>query len=128
VLILLLAVQLAISGAPTAFLVVSRFGGLLMLAGLVTLTTRTSDMIEAMERGFAALRFTGINPAKVGLALSLALRFIPVLAAMTVEVREAQKVRGLDNSIITIAIPLIVRMLRMSDQISEAIEARSYDP
>jgi biotin transport system permease protein len=128
VLILLLAVQLAISGAPTAFLVVSRFGGLLMLAGLVTLTTRTSDMIEAMERGFAALRFTGINPRKVGLALSLALRFIPVLAAMTVEVREAQKVRGLDNSIIAIAIPLIVRMLRMSDQISEAIEARSYDP
>ncbi len=127
ILVLFFTVQLAISGLPTAILVASRFAGLLMLAGLVTLTTKTSDMIDAMERGFSVLRFARINPAKISLALSLALRFIPVLGAMTAEVREAQKVRGLDNSIIAIAIPLIVRMLRMSDHISEAIEARSYD-
>lgn len=128
ILVLLFAVQIVMNDLATAMLVVIRFASLLMLAGLVTLTTKTSAMIEAMERGFAVLRFTGINPAKVSLALSLALRFIPVLAAITGQVREAQKVRGLDSSIIAIAIPLIVRMLRMSDQISEAIEARSYDP
>jgi biotin transport system permease protein len=127
ILILLFVVQFAMNDIATAILVAGRFAGLLALAGLITLTTKTSDMINAMERGFAVLGFIGINPAKVSLALSLALRFVPVLATITGEVREAQKSRGLDNSIIAIAIPLVVRMLRMADQISEAMEARSYD-
>jgi hypothetical protein len=33
----------------------------------------------------------GVNPAKVGLAIALTLRFIPVLAAIAAEVREAQR-------------------------------------
>ena len=108
--------------------VVARFGLLLLLAGLLTLTTRASDMIDGIERGLPFLRPLGVNPAKVSLALSLALRFIPVLAQITREVREAQRVRGLENSVIALAIPLFVRTLRMSDDIADAIEARGYRP
>ena len=78
--------------------------------------------------GLPVLRPLGVNPAKVSLALSLALRFIPVLAQITREVREAQRVRGLENSVIALAIPLFVRTLRMSDDIADAIEARGYRP
>lgn len=109
-------------------LVVVRLASLLLLASLVTLTTRSSDMIDALEKGLGWLYYLGINPGKVSLALSLALRFIPVLASITEEVREAQKARGLDKSVIAIAVPVIVRMLKMADDISAAIEARSYDP
>ena len=56
------------------------------------------------------------------------LRFIPVLAQITREVREAQRVRGLENSVTALAIPLFVRTLRMSDDIADAIEARGYRP
>ncbi|QBF29651.1 energy-coupling factor transporter transmembrane protein EcfT [Thalassococcus sp. S3] len=128
ILAILFVAQVVLNSWETAVFIIARFAGLLLLAGLLTLTTRASDMIEAMERGFWVLRYVGVSPAKVSLALSLALRFIPVLATVTNEVREAQKVRGLDRSIIAVAIPVVVRMLRMSDDISDAIDARGYAP
>jgi len=127
ILVLLFGVQWWIAGWLSAVLVVSRLMSLMLLAALVTLTTRTSDMIEALEKGLFWLRFLRISPAKVSLALSLALRFIPVLAAITADVREAQRARGLDRSIIAVAIPVIVRTLKMADDIAAALEARGYD-
>ena len=126
ILIAILLAQGFINGWETGFFVTARCAGLLLLAGLLTLTTRVSDMVDGMERGFWILKYVGINPAKVSLALSLALRFIPVLATITAEVREAQKVRGLNRSIIAVAIPVVIRTLRMSDEIAEAIETRGY--
>ncbi|ROR05125.1 energy-coupling factor transporter transmembrane protein EcfT [Erwinia sp. JUb26] len=128
VLALLFAVQWWMVDWLSGLLVVARLCALLLLAALVTLTTRTTDMIDALESELFWLRFLRINPAKVSLALSLALRFIPVLAAITAEVREAQKARGLDRSVIAVAIPVIVRTLKMADDIAAALEARAYDP
>jgi len=127
ILVLLFGVQWWIADWLSAVLVVSRLMSLMLLAALVTLTTRTSDMIDALEKGLFWLRFLRISPAKVSLALSLALRFIPVLAAITADVREAQRARGLDRSIIAVAIPVIVRTLKMADDIAAALEARGYD-
>jgi biotin transport system permease protein len=125
---LLFAVQLALDGWYAGLLVVVRLAALLLLASLLTLTTRSSDMIESLQGGLTWLRPIGVNPAKVSLAISLALRFIPVLAAITNEVREAQKARGLDTNILAIAVPVVVRTLKMADDVAAAIEARSYDP
>ncbi|MCW5699513.1 MAG: energy-coupling factor transporter transmembrane protein EcfT [Rhodospirillales bacterium] len=109
-------------------LVVLRFLLLLMMALLVSFTTRVSDMIETIETVLRPLANIGLNPAKVSLALSLALRFIPILAEMTHEIREAQRARGLDRNIIAIAVPLLVRTLRLANTLTEAIEARGWDP
>lgn len=128
VLALLFAVQWWVFGWLYGVLVVARLMTLMLLAALVTLTTRTSEMIDALEKGLFWLRFLGLSPAKISLALSLALRFIPVLAAITADVREAQKARGLDRSIIAVAIPVIVRTLKMADDIAAALDARGYDP
>lgn len=124
----LFVVQLALDGWQSGLLVVVRLAALLLLASLLTLTTRSSDLIAALERALGGLRWTGLNPAKVSLAIALALRFIPVLADITAEVREAQKARGLETSIVAVAVPVIVRTLKMADDIAAAIEARSYDP
>jgi len=56
------------------------------------------------------------------------LRFIPVLAQITTEVREAQKARGMEHSIVAVAMPVAIRMLKMADDISDAIDARGYRP
>ncbi|WP_434525655.1 energy-coupling factor transporter transmembrane component T family protein [Photorhabdus asymbiotica] len=125
---LIFIVQVFLHHWTVGVLVIVRLVSLLLLASLVTFTTRTSDMIDALEKGLAWLYYLGVNPGKVSLALSLALRFIPVLVSITGEVREAQKARGLDKSVIAIAVPVIVRTLKMADDISAAIDARSYDP
>jgi biotin transport system permease protein len=128
ILSLLVLVQLALDGWLAGLLVAARLAALVLLAGLVTLTTRSADLIEALQRGLSWLRPLGVNPAKAGLAVALTLRFIPVLAAVTAEVREAQRARGLERSLVALTIPVVVRMLKMSDDIAAAIDARSYDP
>jgi len=128
ILLLLFVIQWWVADLVSAMLVIARLVTLLLLASLITLTTRMSEMLETLERGLGWLRFLHINPAKVSLALSLTLRFIPVLANITAEVREAQKARGLDNSMLAVVIPVVVRTLKMADDIAAALEARAYDP
>lgn len=123
---LFFVVQWWFSGVELAAYVVLRLAALILLASLVTLTTRSSDMIDTMTRGLVFLKPLGANPAKVGLAISLALRFIPVLAQITQEVREAQKVRGLERSVLAVAMPVAIRTIKMADDISDAIESRGY--
>lgn len=124
----LVLVQLALDGWLAGLLVAARLVALMLLAGLVTLTTRASALIEALQRGLSWLRPVGVDPAKAGLAIALTLRFIPVLAAIAAEVREAQRARGLERSLVALTVPVVVRLLKMSDDIAAAIEARSYDP
>ncbi|TVR78158.1 MAG: energy-coupling factor transporter transmembrane protein EcfT [Rhodospirillales bacterium] len=109
------------------FLVVLRFAILVLAAFLVTYTTKLSAMIETLERAIAPLAPLGVNPAKVSLALSLALRFIPLLYDRVREIREAQRARGLERSVVSIAVPLLVRTLRMADDLTQALEARGFD-
>ena len=126
--VIFFALQYWLSGPLLAAFVMSRLAALILLASLVTLTTRASDMIDMITRALSLLRPLGVNPAKVGLAISLALRFIPVLGQITQEVREAQKTRGLERSVIATALPVAIRTLKMADDIADAIEARGYDP
>jgi biotin transport system permease protein len=109
-------------------LVVLRFAVLLLLALLVTFTTRISDMIEVLERAFAPLRVFGVNPEKLSLMLSLALRFIPLLFEKFQEIREAQRARGLERNLLALLMPLLIKTLRMAGDLTDAIEARGYDP
>lgn len=127
-LLLIFVVQVLVDGWMAGLVTVLRFAILIQLAGLVTLTTRASAMIEALEVGLRPLALVGVAPGKVSLALSLTLRFIPVISAVTQEVREAQKARGLDRSVVALVVPIIVRTLKMADDVADAIEARSYDP
>ena len=125
--LLIFVFQLFTRDALFAGMVVARFVALLLLASLVTLTTPVSAMIDAIEKGIGWVRVFGVNPAKISLGFSLALRFIPVVAKIVSEVREAQRARGLERSIIAIALPVIIRTLKMADDVANAIEARGYD-
>lgn len=125
--LLIFIFQLFTRDAWFAGMIVARFAALLLLASLVTLTTPVSAMIEAIEKGIGWVRVFGANPAKISLGLSLALRFIPVVAKIVSEVREAQRARGLERSIIAVALPVIIRTLKMADDVANAIEARGFD-
>ena len=101
---------------------------LLLLAVIVTLTTRLSDMIDVLERVMRPLRFAGINPAKVGMMLSMVIRLIPLMMREAGEILEAQRARGLDRNAIALLVPLLIKTLKMADDLSDAMDARGYDP
>jgi biotin transport system permease protein len=82
--------------------------------------------MAAIETGLQPLAKLGADVEKISLALSLALRFIPLIASVGAEVREAQRARGLDGSLVALAVPLLVRTLKMGEDIADAIDARGF--
>jgi biotin transport system permease protein len=121
----LFAAQLLLGDARQAVAMVLRFSGLVLFATLVTLTSRTSDMVAALERVLRPLARFGIDATQISLVISLALRFIPVLGERVTQIREAQRARGLDRNILALAVPLLLHCLRMADAVADAIDARS---
>ena len=121
------AVQLWLNDWQAGLLVISRIAAIVMFASLITLTTKTSDMLASLESALRPLKPLGVNPEKVSLAISMVLRFIPVIATVASEIRDAQRARGLDRSILAMIVPLIIRTLKMADDVADAIEARSFD-
>jgi biotin transport system permease protein len=114
-------------GALEALAVVLRVAAMVGLALAVTLSTRTSDLIAVCERTLRPLERTGLVDAeKVALALALALRFVPEIWRNFQEIREAQAARGLGANPVALIVPLIVLTLKRAQEVSEAIDARSF--
>ena len=125
ILVILFVAQLFLTDAAVGLLLVLRFASLILAASLVTLTTRTAALVAVIEQALSPLSRLGVDVEKIGLAISLAIRFIPAVGAIVEDVREAQWARGQDRSILALAVPVVVRLLKSADDIAEAIDARS---
>ncbi|HEY0524970.1 MAG TPA: energy-coupling factor transporter transmembrane protein EcfT [Stellaceae bacterium] len=118
-----------LDGLRPAFAVLFRLAALILLASAVTLSTRTSEMLEACETALRPLERIGLlNAARVSLAVSLVLRFVPEIFRHYHEIREAQAARGLHGNPVALVVPLLVRTLRAADDVAAAIDARCYPP
>jgi biotin transport system permease protein len=126
-LLVVAAFHVAVDGWVHALLVVGVILVLLLLAALVTLTTTTTALLEALVTALGPLRRLGVDVERVGLVLALGIRSVPVVAALAVEVRDAQRARGLTTSLRAFAVPLIIRALRHADALGEALVARGVD-
>jgi energy-coupling factor transport system permease protein len=103
---------------------------LLALATIAFLWLFTTDQ-ATMVRGFVALGL----PYEWGLTLALALRYLPLFAALFEQVRDAQQARGLDleqqsfrgrlQAYRPVLIALMISALRNSEHLGWALEARA---
>lgn len=124
--VLVVALQWAFTGPTMAALVGLRILLLVLGANLLTLTTSTTELIDTIERALGPLRRFGVRPERVGLAISLTLRFIPVISEQAARVREAQAARGV-RAPLTFLVPLAIKTIRMADGVGEALEVRGVD-
>ncbi|MFD5179552.1 energy-coupling factor transporter transmembrane component T family protein [Nocardia sp. NPDC058379] len=97
------------------------------LAALVTVTTRVTDLLDALTRALGPLRRVGVDPERVGLLLALAIRCVPLLAQIVHDVAEARRARGVSWSATALVTPVLVRALRTADAMGEALAARGVD-
>ncbi|RIQ24289.1 energy-coupling factor transporter transmembrane protein EcfT [Jiangella rhizosphaerae] len=125
--VVLVVVQVLIADVPTAVALTARLVLAVALAALVTLTTRTTELMAALERALSPLRRFGVEPARVSLLMSLALRSVPVVAGIAGRIREARWARGRERSVRAFAVPLVVGVLRHADAMGEALQARGLD-
>jgi biotin transport system permease protein len=116
-----------VNGWESAVMFVGVIMTLVLLAALITLTTRTTAMVDTVVRALGPLRRIGVQPERVGLLLALGIRAVPVVVSLAEEVRDAQRARGLTASPRAFAVPLIVRSLRHADALGDALVARGAD-
>ena len=121
------ALQLILAGLPQATAAALRITALVLLTSLVTLTTRLSDMLDTLTSAARIFAPLGIDPPKVALAIGLTIRFIPMLLHDFQEVQNARKTRGAKGFSILAAGPLIIKILRMTDALGNAIAARGFE-
>jgi biotin transport system permease protein len=127
VLVPLTGLQLWLSGPGRALTVAASLVVAVAAAALVTLTTRTEDLLDAIATVLRPLRGVGVDPERVALVLALAVRSVPVLAGIAGEVQQARAARGAERSLRAFAVPFVIRSLRHADRLGEALEARGAD-
>lgn len=126
-LLAILVLQWIVADLDTALRVSGALLVAVAVAGLVALTTRVSDMLDAVTRAAQPLRRVGVSPDRVALVLVLTIRAIPLLARQLRQVTEARKARGLGMSIRALVVPTVLGALTTADQLGDALAARGVD-
>lgn len=118
------ASQLVFMGPEPAVSNVARVTAAIVLAALLTLTTRVTALLDAIERGLLPLERLGLDPGRIALLLTVTISTIPVLGRRASEVREAQRARGARNNPRTFVVPFLIVALKHADELGDALTAR----
>ena len=130
-LVALFVLHALLTDLVTGAVTVLRLLALVLAAAVVTATTRVTEMVAVVERVCAPLRWVGVRPARIGLVIAMALRFIPLISERAERIREAQAARGGSvrgfRALTTTVVPLLVQVLQLAHTVSEALDARGAD-
>ncbi|MDF3416295.1 energy-coupling factor transporter transmembrane protein EcfT [Sulfitobacter sp. M57] len=107
-------------GAAICFRMLTAVG----LANLVTMTTRLSDMMSVVRVLISPVRWFGIPPRRIELAMALVIRFTPVLALKGEALVAAWRARSPKRAGWRIVIPFAVLAIDDAERVAEALRAR----
>lgn len=109
---------------------------LIMGSSILTLTTTTVDLTDAMERLMRPLNIIKFPVHELSMMMTIALRFIPTLMEETDRIMKAQKARGANfeegnaisraKALIPVLVPLFVSAFRIATDLATAMESRCY--
>ena len=108
------------------------------LTMVLTSTTKPMELTYAFEWYMYPLKLIRFPVHEIAMTLSIALRFIPTLLDETDRIMKAQSSRGVDfnhgfifkrfKAVISLIVPLFVSAIQRSEELSDAMEARGYNP
>jgi biotin transport system permease protein len=119
-----LGAQLVFLGPEPAVANTARVTASVLLAGLLVLTTRVTELLDAVERGLRPLERFGLDAERAAVLLTVTLTTVPVVARLAGDVREAQRARGARPGLRFFAVPFLILSLKHADQLGEALAAR----
>lgn len=121
----------------TVFIII-RLALMLAVTTILTTTTKPLDMTYGLEWYMNPLKIIRFPAHEIAMTISIALRFIPTILEETQRIIKAQKSRGVDlengklrekiGAIISLLIPLLISSFQRSEELSDAMEARGYNP
>lgn len=129
--------RITTDGAWAAILYTLRFALLVATGALLSITTTPTALTDAFDAALSPLARLGAPAHEWAMVLSLALRFVPVLADDASAVIDAQRARGASfdeggpirriRALVPVLVPLFAGSLRHADGLSRALDARCYE-
>lgn len=129
-------VGINVAGGVRGFKAVLRIVLLVGFALAVSSSTTSAQVSDSMVRLLKPCARWGLPVAQLGAALSLALRFIPLVGEELTRIQMAQRARGVQfdeggllvriKAWVSIFAPLLNGLMRRADCIGEAMAARCY--
>lgn len=106
---------------------VTRPGNILvavLAARILTLTTPTPVLVDALAVALWPLRILRVDPDQVALAVALMLRSIPFLLGSVTDARDAARARGLGRNPAHLLTPVMLGAVGHAERTGEALQAR----
>ncbi|MFE9275156.1 energy-coupling factor transporter transmembrane component T family protein [Paenibacillus glucanolyticus] len=129
-------ISLTAEGIETGTVVVWRIGLMILLASILTLTTKPLALALGLEKLLSSLSRLHVPVEQISLMVVIAIRFIPTIMEELERIMLAQKARGYDITAlklpkrllayIPIVVPLFMTTIQRAEQLSLAIDARAY--
>ncbi|AWB07916.1 energy-coupling factor transporter transmembrane protein EcfT (plasmid) [Azospirillum humicireducens] len=118
--------DVATGGGMSGLRLFLRFSALVCAAQIVTTLWSWAELSAALVTLLRPFDRIGlIDAERCAFTLMLAIRFVPVMSEEMTEIREAQALRGLNRSVLALAVPLGLRILLRAEEIAEAVDLRS---
>ncbi len=99
---------------------------LIVAAALISHTTRTDDMLETLKKVFGLFTSVGVNAQACAFAIVFTIRLIPFISAVGRDAIDARIARGAGRNPLPALVPIIIRLMRETDTLSEALVARGF--
>ncbi|MGO1487572.1 MAG: CbiQ family ECF transporter T component [Arachnia sp.] len=96
----------------------------ILAARMLTLTTSTPDLLDALVVVLRPLGVLGLNPDQVALAVALMIRSIPYLLGSVDDARMAARARGLERNPALLLVPVVISAVAYAERSGEALVAR----
>lgn len=128
-------IRISEGGVQSCLTIAARLVLILLGMSLVTMTTMTLDLTEALERLLSPFARFGLPAHELGMIMGIALRFLPQFASELVTIYHAQISRGaaLASSPVkgmrmlsSLLVPLFTSAFRHAETLSAAMDARCY--
>lgn len=130
-----LELNITTEGLQAAAIFTLRLGAVVTAAAMLTLTTSPMELTDGLERLLNPFRRLGVPAHELAMMVSIALRFIPVLAEEAERLQKAQMARGAEFSghpiararkLVPLLVPLFLSAFARADRLAIAMEARGY--
>lgn len=125
-------------GLETAFFIMMRLIIIVTLSTILTITTKPTDLNLGLESVLKPFKVLRLNTEEMAMIIAISLRYIPTLLDEANKIMMAQASRGADftegklkdkvGQIVSLLVPMFIISFKRSDELANAMEARSFVP
>lgn len=136
VLLRVFGASVTLEGLINALKMCLRLTLLVVGSSILTLTTSSIELTNAIEFLLKPLKKIGVPSHEIAMMMTIALRFIPTLMEEADKIIRAQTARGADfdtgglikraKSFVPLLVPLFISAFRRAYELADAMEARCY--